>query len=460
MRHGICLPLFSLRTKEGNSFLSLIPLIDWCKSLKLDCIQLLPINDTGDDSSPYNPLSSCALNPIYLRINGSYGLKALREVFEKTFDELLKTSNYQIFVKENQWLSGYSLFKTLKEQFGGIHWKDWPVGYAKPEQRKVDFYTFLQFHCFSQMKQVREHATKQGIDLKGDLPILPSPDSADVWENPHLFRLDLDAGTPPDLYNPLGQHWGFPLFNWEAMRRSGFAWWKQRLKIFERCFHICRIDHIVGFFRIWAIPKGNKPADGFFIPTDPAQWLLQGEELLKMMLSATSMIPIAEDLGTIPKEVPSILKRLGIYSTKVVRWQRHWETDRSYIPFNEYEPLSMTTLSTPDMDPLELWWRKYPAESVPFAAFMGWSYHPILTNKERLAILRAAHHTSSFFHINPLQEYLALFPELVWPNPEEERINFPGTQLPTNWAYRFRPSLEEIVNHDGLREAFRVILDT
>mgnify|MGYP001605191050 CR=1 FL=1 len=449
--HGICLPLFSLHTRlhpGKGTFLDLIPLIDWVKQIGFDVLQLLPIHDTGSARSPYNPISSCALNPLYLSSENPHKL------FQDTFFSLSKTSAYQTFLKENPWLSGYARFKALKEQFGGKHWLDWPPN-ASPPKEAIDFHIFVQFHAFRQMQLVHQHATEQGIFIKGDIPILLSPDSADVWENPHLFHLDLSAGAPPDLYNQLGQNWGFPLFNWDAMRKEHFQWWKQRLKVAEKCFHIYRIDHVVGFFRIWGIEKGKKAAEGSFFPPDPTLWAAQGKELLEMMISASSALPMAEDLGTIPKEVYPLLKELGICGTKVLRWEK---TDGRYTPFAQYEPLSMTTLSTPDMDPLELWWKKYPAESIPFADFMHLAYHPILSAKQRLHILREAHHTPSLFHINLLQEYLALFPELVSSNPENERINVPGTLLPGNWTYRFRPSIEEITTHKGLAEAFASIL--
>lgn len=466
--NGICVPLFSLRTKNCcgiGEFLDLIPLIDWCKKIGLDCIQLLPINDSGPDPSPYNPLSSCALDPVYLNL-AELGIEThpieknhiprneLLSLKLDLLDKQLPKQDLQTFIQQNPWLDAYSRFKALKEQFGGTHWKDWPLN-SKPNPARVEFFTLLQFHAYRQMEKVRKYATQQGIFLKGDIPILLSPDSADVWTNHSLFRLDLNAGAPPDAYNSLGQNWGFPLFDWDAMRANGFKWWKERLKVAERLYHIYRIDHVVGFFRIWGIEKGKKASEGSFFPPDPNLWMDQGRELLEMMIDATTMLPMAEDLGTIPKDVYPILKELGICGTKVLRWQTK---EGHFIPFNQYEPLSLTTISTADMEPFELWWKKFPAESAPFAAFMGWAYHPILTSKQRLKVLHDVHHTSSLFHINLLQEYLALFPELVSPNPEEERINVPGTVLPTNWSYRFRPSLEEITHHEGLANAFSSIL--
>jgi 4-alpha-glucanotransferase len=435
--HGICLPLFAIHTKNGPAtFLDLIPLIDWCHSLGLDCIQLLPLNDSGSDPSPYNPISSCALNPRYLAPHSN-------------------TPPPQSFLDQNPWLLPYAQFKAYKARFQDKNWTDWPTPLPSLTPFELEPHITAQYHAFQQLAQVHAHATKKGVFLIGDVPILVSPDSADVWANPHLFHLNIAAGAPPDYYNQLGQYWGFPLFNWDAMRKTHFAWWKLRLKVAERLFHIYRIDHVVGFFRIWGIPKGQKPTKGSFYPPDPSLWTAHGTELLNMMLDATTLLPIAEDLGTIPPEVYPILKNLGICGTKVIRWQKH---DGHFIPYSDYEPLSLTTVSTPDMPGLTLWWKQYPSEAVPFAAFKHWAYHPLLSHDQLFEILRDSHHTASIFHINPLQEYLALFPSLAWPNPEQDRINKPGTLLPTNWTYHFRPTLEELLAHEGLKEAFRKIL--
>lgn len=489
--HGICLPLFSLRTKKScgiGEFCDLIPLIDWCKNRKLDCIQLLPLNDSGSDPSPYNALSSIALDPVYLSLAelpdiGSLLLELdtflsltqrervdrhavkekkmewLQRYFEKNFSVLAATAEYQAFIERYPEIQVYALFKAIKEEQGGKIWREWPSKLQTPQphhfekyQQAIDFHSFLQFHCFQQMGKVRTHATTQGVFLMGDIPILLSPDSADVWAHRSLFNLDLVAGAPPDYYVKEGQKWGFPLFNWDVMRQNGFAWWKRRLAVAEELYHLYRIDHVVGFFRIWGIPPGKKPIDGHFVPPDPHLWPHQGKELLEMMLDSCALLPVAEDLGTIPREVFPILKDLGICGTKVLRWQRH---DGKYIPYREYEPFSLTTVSTPDLDCLEGWWKKFPREAVPFCEFKHWAYHPILSAKHRLEILRDVHHTPSYFHINQLQEYLGLFPELVY---EDERVNIPGTLLPTNWTYRFRPFLEEIAAHEGLAKAFDQIL--
>lgn len=486
--HGIAVPLFSLKTHKScgiGEFLDLIPLIDFCKTISFDVIQLLPINDTGNDSSPYNAVSSCALDPVFLSLSELPDLGSLKDeliplrqynmhpqvnifeikqkkmawlyrYFQKKFPETSQDPTYQKFQeKHRHWLLPYIQFKSLKHQSQETHWKYWT--HEKPALQEMDFFSFLQFLCFQQMRQVKAYASSRSCFIKGDIPILISPDSADVWNHQDLFFLHLVAGAPPDYYSPLGQKWGFPLFNWDAMRQERFAWWKQRLSVAEEFYHLYRIDHVVGFFRIWAIPENKDAMQGHFVPEDRSLWEHQGREILEMMLDASPMLPIAEDLGTIPKEVPRVLKELGICGTKVIRWERRWEDGREFIPFEEYEPLSLTTLSTPDSDTLQMWWSKAPQEAKMMAALKHWTYNPILNAQERFSLLRDAHHTPSIFHINLLQEYLALFPDLVHPDPETERINVPGTILPTNWSYRMRPFLEELLENQPLIQLLRQI---
>ena len=477
--HGICLPLSALRTQQSSGigeFLDLLPLIEWCKEIGFDCLQLLPLNDQGMDLSPYNPLSSCALDPIYLSLKSLPDAKDLeifapyntlprlarREVktlkmqwlhryFENAFPSVEKTKEYQAFLKKYTWLTDYVRFMTLKERYNYLHWKDWPSSLYSPTQKELDFHSFVQYLCFSQLEKVRSFATSSSFLLIGDLPILLSGDSADVWAHPSLFRLDLAAGAPPDRYNVRGQKWGFPLFNWDEMYKTDFGWWKERLHTIESLYHIYRLDHVVGFFRIWAIPLQGNPEEGSFIPPDSALWEEQGKKILQILIDHCSLLPIAEDLGTIPPFVPSVLKDLGICGMKILRWQGD-------LLYEKYEPLSITAISTPDMEPLALWWQKHPEEATSFAKRKHWAYEVPFSAKQQIAILKDAHHTASLFHINPFQEYLFAFPELKWGNWEEERINVPGILSPTNWTYRFRPYLEEIIKHGPFAKMLREVL--
>jgi 4-alpha-glucanotransferase len=258
------------------------------------------------------------------------------------------------------------------------------------------------------------------------------------------------------MYSATGQNWGFPLYNWQEMEKTEFFWWKERLAVASNFYHIYRIDHIVGFFRIWAIAKDEPATQGHFIPENPQKALEQGDQLMRMMLEASTMLPIGEDLGKVPPEVRTHLQELGICGTKVMRWERYWDTTKAFIPPEKYAPLSVTTVSTHDSSTLQLWWTQDSHEAIEYCHGQGWEYSTPLPPEYHFSLLYNSHHTTSLFHINLLQEYLALFPELVHSTPEEERINIPGLISNVNWSYRFLPSAETIVTHSELAQ---LILD-
>lgn len=502
--HGICLPISSLVTENScgiGEYLDLLPMIDWCKQIGMDVIQILPINDMGLGTSPYNAISANALSPLYLSIthlpkvdqvpnykemiakmqywNRTIWVKYhvvrelkiafLRSYFSIVFPEISITESYKAFCEQNPWLKSYALFKSLKETQLWKSWEDWPSPYKSPSEQgyqdlletykqACDFHIFVQYLCFQQFEEVKRFASAKGLFIKGDIPILISRDSADVWHNRHTFLLYLSAGAPPDMYSRNGQEWGFPLYDWKELEKNNYNWWRERLRGASHLYHLYRIDHVVGFFRMWSVPLGKSPQEGSFVPSNESEWIPQGRKLMEMMLSGAPILPIGEDLGLVPPEVRQCLYDLGICGTKVMRWERHWNTDGSYIPVTEYPPTTMTTVSTHDSDTLQLWWGHSPKEAKLFCEFKGWDYKPFLSAERQKEILRDAHHSSSLFHINLLQEYLALFPELIFENRNHERINIPGKVLDTNWTYRFRPTVETIVQHAPLRQAMLDIL--
>ncbi len=501
--HGINLPLFSLRTKNScgiGEYSDLIPLITWCSKLGLDVIQLLPLNDTGKDPSPYSAISAFALNPVHLGIEalpniskhadlqkellvlkelnsaqrvdsqkvGDLKQGILRKYIQKEKGSLLQKKELFAFINSNPWLLGYALFRSIKEKNRWTNWETWPetlknISIPSYQALLSEFadenfvHMAVQYFCFKQMEEAKKHATSKGVMLKGDVPILIGRDSADVWVNRSLFRMEYSAGAPPDMYNQDGQSWGFPIYNWKDMEARQFQWWKERLQTTSHCYHLYRLDHIVGFFRIWAIPLGKTAKEGKFTPSDESIWIEHGRKILKMMLENCPLLPIGEDLGTVPPAVRVCLKELGICGTKVMRWERLWTGDRSFIKKENYPIESMTTLSTHDSETLQQWWHDYPEEATAFANFKKWSYTPKLSIAQRKEILTDSHHTGSLFHINLLQEYLALFPDMIWQKTDDERINIPGKVLKTNWTYRFKPSLEEMMAHEGLAKAFKEI---
>lgn len=502
--HGINLFLSALHSKTSlgiGEYPDLIPVMLWCEEVGFNVIQLLPLNDSGFDPSPYNAISSCALNPIHLSLYHlpwiescpqlieklaslkgysvlpqvayrdvlSHKIKWLKEYFGTFKNEFLSDRDYQAFKAKHPWVETYALFKALKEHFDQTSWETWPGEFqaidasrrsALLEEYKegVEFYTLLQHLAYLQMKEVHAFADNHHILLEGDIPILVSRDSADVWHAPQFFDLTLAAGAPPDAYAKEGQYWGFPLFNWEEMRQDDYRFWRERLHNAEQLYHLYRIDHAVGFFRIWGIPLNESSSKGAFVPPDTEKWIPQGEHILNTMLASSEMLPVAEDLGSVPNEVRACLTRLGIPGTKVIRWERDYQKNGTYIPYSDYPTLSLTCVSTHDSETLTLWWQDTCEEAEAFAKFKGWTYSTPLSQEHRLAILKDSHTTPSLFHINLLQEYFALFPELIASEPNEERINIPGKVLQTNWTYRYHTDIETWTTHNPLKETLREIL--
>jgi 4-alpha-glucanotransferase len=500
---GINLPLSALKSATScgiGEFLDLIPLIKWCSELGLSVIQLLPLNDSGADPSPYNALSSCALHPIYLsltklphlknqeiitKIEEMQGLNTASRVpfdtvltrkmhilslyFKEHGEEILASSGFQNFIKSHSWLKPYALFKTLLHENSHAPLASWPddLKYVSSKsfetllvahEESVSFHLAMQYLCFVQLKEVKDIANASGVLLKGDLPILISPNSSDVWHHPEFFNLDLQVGAPPDEYCEEGQNWGFPGFHWTDIKKTKFIWWKERLAYASYFYDLYRIDHAIGFFRLWTIPKGAANDCGYFCPADETLWGPHGKEILDVLLEASLMLPIAEDLGLIPPVVRPILKELGIPGTKVMRWEKDWNKNHSLIDPKKYEPISLTCVSTHDSPTLEQWWRDFPEESVPYAEEKNWNYNSNITYEQRVTILKESLSSASLFHINLFGEYLALVPGFVDPNPDYERINIPGTVQPSNWTYKFQKPIEEIVSCPLLKQEMEKIL--
>lgn len=503
--HGIVIPLFSLHSNEScgiGEYLDLLPMIKWCREIGLDLIQLLPLNDTGNDPSPYSGISAFALNPIHLSlahlpfIDQSPNLLAmlptlqalsntqrvdytkvsiqkrqfLQEYFRVFSHRLNSTQEYADFLNQNGWLLDYGLFSVLKIEHNWQSWQSWCEGLKNLNEEKrqellkkyeseIEYKIFLQYLCQQQMKQVREYAESQGVLIKGDIPILISRESTDVWKDRKFFQTEYSAGAPPDMYSDEGQNWGFPIYNWENLAKDNYAWWKLRLQVASQFYHIYRLDHIVGFFRIWAIPVGKTGKEGHFIPQDPHSWIDHGARILRFMLEDCPLLPIGEDLGTVPPEVRKYLNSIGVCGTKVIRWERNWDGDKRFIKYEDYPVASMTTVATHDSETLKLWWENNPKEARDFAEFKQWDYTFELSKAHLQEILRDSHHTNSLFHVNPLQEYLALVPGMTWPNPDDERINLPGVISDRNWTYRFRPSIEEMMTSPSLKQVMHDILE-
>ena len=299
---GMAIPVGALRTSEScgiGEFLDLEPMADFCKKSSIDLIQLLPVNDTGTESSPYSALSAFALHPVYIRLQAipeaasfdkdiaelrakydslprfryreirDEKLEMLHRIFDINEKNIVNSPELSAWIQENPWIAEYAVFMNLKRRNFDASWKTWDKmrtpthaeiqdRWNSPNRRSEHlFFAWLQMRLDQQFSRAVAYCGKQGIAVKGDIPIMMNEDSCDAWANPEFFRDDLRAGSPPDGPNPLGQNWGFPIYNWENLKADGYSWWKQRLAHSARYYSAYRIDHILGFFRIWAIPYGE-----------------------------------------------------------------------------------------------------------------------------------------------------------------------------------------------------------
>lgn len=312
---GTAIPLGALYTKKSlaiGEYTSLKAFADFCKKAGLKIIQLLPVNDTGTQSSPYSGLSAFALHPIYADIASLPEYESACKVdkkLKKTYDAFVKDFpyterfNYQqilnrktellraiydttdiakngspdfelsAWIDENPWIVEYSVFKNLKWQYMQASWKSWKKADQLPSQKEIEkrwndsklkkehlFYAWTQWRLSQQFKESCDYVRDQGIILKGDMPIMMNEDSCDAWSHPEFFNHNLRAGSPVDGENPCGQNWGFPTYNWKNLKKAKYSWWKNRLISASQYYGAYRLDHILGFFRIWAIPENDTTA--------------------------------------------------------------------------------------------------------------------------------------------------------------------------------------------------------
>jgi 4-alpha-glucanotransferase len=319
---GTVIPVGALRSKESvgvGEFPDLAEFARFCGQAGIGLIQLLPVNDTGYESSPYSALTAFGLHPLYLRLGDlpeaaktpgfTEKIKALGGQFEKEsrfpYHRLLRAKMDLLrelyaahekdialraesggplahWIEENFWVKEYAVYRRLKEAHGEKTWKEWTSHrqvrskdiealWKDPQHRGEHlFWAWLQEALDTQFSRAAALIAEAGILLEGDLPILMNEDSCDVWAHPEYFHQDLSAGAPPDMYSPNGQNWGFPIYNWDAQAEDDYAWWRRRLRAAEKYYRAYRIDHVLGFFRIWASRRDDNSAIlGRYIPYVP-----------------------------------------------------------------------------------------------------------------------------------------------------------------------------------------------
>ncbi|MBC7949180.1 MAG: 4-alpha-glucanotransferase [Chitinophagaceae bacterium] len=329
---GVAIPVFSLRTRNSfgvGEFTDIKLLVDWANETGLLLIQILPINDTiatntWVDSYPYAAISAFALHPLYINLAKVAGkkhadkvkalrkkqkqlnelpamdyeevirfkLSMLKELYEVMGDECLSSGDCMDFFNKNQhWLEPYSAFCFFRDKYGTSHFEQWKTNavYDKKEvdklfapksssRKNINFYLFVQYHLHLQLKEATDYAHKKGIVLKGDIPIGIYRYGCDAWVAPSLYNMNEQAGAPPDDFTAVGQNWEFPTYNWKRMQEDGFSWWKQRFEQMSHYFDAFRIDHILGFFRIWSVPAhAVQGIMGRFVPCLSVHYIEFGE---------------------------------------------------------------------------------------------------------------------------------------------------------------------------------------
>lgn len=305
---GTQVPVFSLRTRKSagiGDFGDLKTMIDFVASTGQKVLQLLPINDTTithtwTDSYPYSCISVFAIHPQYADLHAlpelkdakaraeaektraelnaldkidyekvnDFKINYLRQIFNQEGEKMMKTAEYKAFFQASElWLVPYAQYSYLRDKNGTADFNQWPDHQVWDEaERKVlaapktaayknvAFFYFVQFVLDRQMQEAHEHAKAKGVILKGDIPIGVNRNGCDVWTEPKYFNLNGQAGAPPDDFSANGQNWGFPTYNWFEMLKDGCQWWNRRFQNMARYFDAYRIDHVLGFFRIWEIP--------------------------------------------------------------------------------------------------------------------------------------------------------------------------------------------------------------
>ena len=548
---GVLAPLFALRTEDDlgvGDVAGLRQFIDWARGLGFKLVQLLPINETGGDHSPYNAISSRAIDPTTLQlapgtpedlserdfaeVTASIDLPALRrgrvqyqlvkplkkELLQRAFNAFrarMKNNPsagapFAAFcATEQSWLADYSLFRMLMEKNGDREtWDTWGPEYsdiaaarrsldslgeearARFEERR-DFFSYVQWIAHQQWRAVKAHAEARGVTLMGDIPFGISYYSADVFAHPGHFALDWSGGAPPEPYfkddaftQKWGQNWGIPIYRWDIMRHRNFDWWRQRIHGVREIFHLFRIDHILGFYRIYAFPwRPRRNAeflplsweemrartggqDPQFAPRGDRSWenceanRREGEEYLRVILEESGPTRmVGEDLGTVPVYVRPSLRSLGVAGFKIPQWENY--PDQRSIPGGAYERMSVATFATHDHQPLRaLWEEAFEKKS----ATSDQARHDLAKIAEFAGIAPPNEQTDFAREFYPVI-FSALFRSESWIAMvmitdllgRKDRFNVPGTAANSNWTRRLHTTVGKLGRGHALHRQLRLV---
>lgn len=485
---GLLLHVTSLPSPYGIGDVgqAALALIDQLHEAGQSWWQALPLGPTGYGNSPYQSLSSFAGNGLLISpdwliedellrptdcaptsFSGTavdYGkvITFKRRLIERAWNNFIVAARSQLQVDFEQfchdqkhWLEDYALFRVLKAKYNDTYYLEWPVELVKrvpaalAQARRdlaseIDQVRFAQFVLFRQGERLKKHARVKGVRLIGDLPFFVSPDSSDVWANPELFLLDEQhwprfvAGVPPDYFSSQGQLWGNPVYNWDALRRTGYRWCIDRLRALLAHVNVIRLDHFRGFVAAWHIPAGATTAQS-------GQWVPgPGADFFSALKRELGVFPfIAEDLGLITPDVCALREQFQIPGTRVLQFAFDGRSDNSYLPQN-YVRNTVVYTGTHDNPTSRGWYEELPTNQRQNL----WRYLKSQGESEEVAwdMMRLAWFSAAALALAPLQDLLNL--------GNEARMNVPG-RAEGNWTWRCTQEMLSAADFHSLRDLTR-----
>ena len=550
---GILAPLFALRTEHDMGIgdtAALVEFVDWAQAGGFKLVQLLPVNETGIDNSPYMAISAVALDPttihlsprhiedltqamidselakidvealrrgpVQYRVVKPLKLTILRAAFKAFENGALETGtahalDFRAFVeKETSWLEGYAFYRALMERNGGQEkWDEWPSEHQSPVtarawlagldiparasfERDMHFFQYVQWIAFRQWRELKTHCDKIGVALMGDVPFGVGSCSADVWAHRELFDLTWSGGAPPEpaftsdaFVQKWGQNWGVPHYRWDRMKQDDLAWWRKRVGAVREMFHLFRVDHVLGFYRIFSFPWIPQRNDEF-LPLTPEEALektggrlpqflnfpddteahcrancAHGAELLEKLAQEVGEFRlVAEDLGTVPPYVRPNLADLHIAGFKIPHWEK--DPDGSYTRGQTYPALSVATYATHDHEPLRAMWDRWtetfarnergePGASGPaweageemrkLMRFAGVAENqPLYTDAAHEGLVRGLFQSASWIAVLMITDLFG----------SAQRFNVPGAIADSNWSERLAVPISQWDAHPDI----------
>jgi 4-alpha-glucanotransferase len=505
---GVTIPLFSIRTRDdwGIGQIGDLPkCAAWLRKAGHRVLQLLPPYElAAGETSPYGARTAFGLDPIYVSVDqvddlergavdealGADGrrdleklralprvdyaatralkLRVLRYGFERFLSREWKRGTPRAeelakwIERERPWAEDLALYVALRDTHGTWGWEKWPgeerhrVPHVLSRAREtlatpILEHHYLQWVAHTQWMRAREAMQGLGVELMGDLPFIVCGESADVWARSWQFRRDLSLGAPPDGFTPDGQDWGLPAYDWASMLEDDLKWLRARTRHAARLYDRFRLDHVVGYFRMYVRKPGQR---GYFDPDGEPTQQAHGERVLRAMLEEAAKgnghtaEVIAEDLGVIPPFVRETLKNLGVPGYKVIPWEKDdGPNGGTFRDPSRFADLSVATWSTHDTAPITAWWDEFtPAEKEQLEKLAA--IPRAVSEDDRLtALLGVLFRSTSSLTLTLVQELLG----------ERTRINTPATVGDANWTYRLPKPIEDLERDDRVNARFERI---